>query len=371
MSRPIGFLPQGIGKCNRAVGLLVVALVSGCATSNSYKAEYLPEALRVPPQVNSQTADLSRLASSTLGSDRISRGDVLEVTISASLSIDDTLEIPVRVDDQGVAHLPDIGKVPIAGLELTAAEAVIAEACVRSGQYRSPYVTVTMKQKKLNYVTVMGAVNSPGEYPLPSESSTLLAALVAADGLADNAGSYVEVRMPASAGAASQAQAAGAQVVPAGHTVVAMKQGLQAYRVDLASLSEDESSRRTIPDRGVVMVEKRDPAPIQVIGLVRKQGQQDYPVGRDLRLLDAVSQAGGMSSGFADKILVIRQVAGESNPAVIKVSYNKAKRSSASNLRLAPGDVVSVEYTPATVLWDTVRNFVNFGFNASARATLL
>ncbi len=371
MTRPNGFLPSGIGKPNRAVGLLIVACFSGCATSNAYKAETLPDGLRVPAQANSQTADLSRLASSTVGSDRIGSGDVLEVSIAASLSNEDTLKIPARVDDEGIAHLPDIGEVPIGGLELTAAEAVITEACIRSGQYRTPYVTVTMKQKKLNYVTVMGAVNKPGEYPIPAEGSTLLAALVAADGLADDAGTYVEVRMPAGSNVASQTQVAGTQIVPAGHTVVAMKQGLQAYRVDLASLNQSESSNRPIPDRGVVMVEKRDPAPVQVIGLVRKQGKQDYPVGRDIRLLDAVSQAGGLSSGFADKVLVIRQVAGDDNPAVIKVSYSKAKRSAASNLRLAPGDVVSVEYTPATVLWDTIRNFVNFGFSATARASIL
>jgi len=348
---------------------MLMVCVSGCATGNRYKAETLPIGLRVPAQANSQTVDLSRLAGSTLASDRISRGDVLEVAISAGLSNDDTLEISARVDDRGIIRLPDIGEIPIAGLELTAAEAAISDACIREEQYRSPYVTVTMKQRKLHYVTVMGAVKHPDEYAIPAEACTLLAALVAADGLSEDAGTYVEVRAP---GAASQdvLQAAG-NIVPAGHTVVAMKQGLQAYRVDLASLHEQESASRPIPDRSVVMVEKRDPAPVQVIGLVRRQGQLEYPVGRDLRLLDAVSQAGGLTSGFADKILIIRQLADDDNPAVIKVSYNKAKSSSSSNLRLAPGDVVSVEYTPATVLWDTVRNFVNFGFNASARATIL
>jgi hypothetical protein len=30
-----------------------------------------------------------------------------------------------------------------------------------------------------------------------------------------------------------------------------------------------------------------------------------------------------------------------------------------------------VEYTPATIMWDGIRNFVNFGFSATARTVVL
>jgi polysaccharide export outer membrane protein len=85
-----------------------------------------------------------------------------------------------------------------------------------------------------------------------------------------------------------------------------------------------------------------------------------------MHLLDALSLAGGTSNQLADKIFVIRQVAGSKNPAVIQVSYREAKRSADSNLRLGPGDVVSVEQTPATVLMDVV-NIVRFGVTGSTQ----
>ena len=43
----------------------------------------------------------------------------------------------------------------------------------------------------------------------------------------------------------------------------------------------------------MVMVEKRDPLPVHVIGLVAKPGQITLPANQDLHLLDAIALAGG------------------------------------------------------------------------------
>ncbi|MFZ9090644.1 MAG: SLBB domain-containing protein, partial [Planctomycetaceae bacterium] len=119
-----------------------------------------------------------------------------------------------------------------------------------------------------------------------------------------------------------------------------------------------------VEDGGVVMVEKRDPEPIYVQGLVRTPNQYDYPIGKDLRLLQAISLAGGVSNQLADKIFVIRQLPGSAEPLLIQVSYRRAKRSQESNIRLGPGDVISVEQTPGTVFMDAL-NIIRFGINGS------
>jgi polysaccharide export outer membrane protein len=62
---------------------------------------------------------------------------------------------------------------------------------------------------------------------------------------------------------------------------------------------------------------------------------------------------------------VIRQIPGESEPLVIKVSLAEAKGVGKGNLRLAPGDVVSVEQTPATVVLGALNNFVRFGLSGT------
>jgi protein involved in polysaccharide export with SLBB domain len=55
---------------------------------------------------------------------------------------------------------------------------------------------------------------------------------------------------------------------------------------------------------------------------------------------------------------VIRRLPDEPEPAVIQVSLNSAKLNGAENLRLAPGDVVSVEATALTSIVDTMTTVV-------------
>ena len=54
-----------------------------------------------------------------------------------------------------------------------------------------------MDAKRVDRVTVVGAVKKPGVYEIPRGSSDLLAAIVTAGGLADDAGTEVEIRSPA------------------------------------------------------------------------------------------------------------------------------------------------------------------------------
>ena len=120
-----------------------------------------------------------------------------------------------------------------------------------------------------------------------------------------------------------------------------------------------------VSDGGVVMVEKRDPAPIQVVGLVRDPGEYEFPIGKPLTVLGAIALADGVSNQLADKIYVIRPVANGGNPAVINVSIRRAKKSAKSNIILGPGDVVSVEQTPGTVFMEALQ-LIRFGVSGSA-----
>jgi hypothetical protein len=49
---------------------------------------------------------------------------------------------------------------------------------------------------------------------------------------------------------------------------------------------------------------------------------------------------------------------------VIEISYRDAKKSADSNIRLGPGDVVSVEHTPGTVFMEAL-NLVRFGISGN------
>lgn len=375
----------GMAACS-VIGLLI----AGCATSGQhYTHQTMPSQLLASKRDNVQTLDLTRLARATSNSDVIDRGDVIEVSISAGLDEKDTVTLPVRINEEGIANLPEIGPIPLAGLEMEGAEATIVAACVERQLYRRPNVTVTMKRQRMNRVMVVGAVKKPDVYELPRGRSDLLAAIVAAGGLEEDAGTNVEIRnprrgangrpvpvastpggsidtvghsnplLPTSLGAPDSGNSGQTDVIP----VVDADGKMESIKVDLVSATKTGKGGYVIEDGGVVSIEKRDPEPLHVIGLVRKPDRYEFPIAEDLRVTDAVALAGGTSLALADKVFVVRRVPQSSETAVIQVSLRQAKRNAQANLRLEPGDVVSVENTPATVLYEAF-NIIRFNVSA-------
>ena len=87
----------------------------------------------------------------------------------------------------------------------------------------------------------------------------------------------------------------------------------------------------------------------------------EFPLGKNMRLTDAIALAGGTSNQLADKVFVIRRREG-SEPMLVSVSLRKAKRDGSENMLLEPGDTVSIEQTPGTVFLDAIRTVgVNLG----------
>ncbi|REJ64479.1 MAG: hypothetical protein DWQ31_21355 [Planctomycetota bacterium] len=359
------------------LGCLALPLLTtstGCAGRLVY-ARDLPSQYVAPPVANAQTVDLSRLASVAVSSELIEPGDVVEVTLGSGAADRNTITVPVRVVEDGTVNVPLVGQVAIAGLELEGAEQAIRVAAVTRGIFRNPLVTVLIDRKGSNRVTVLGAVNQPGPKELPRSQSDLLNLLVAAGGLSDEAGTVVEIRRPARRVDSGfqrrslpprEATAVGAQpashIEPVGGYVPA-----QSFRIDLVAATHTGQGATLVDDGDVVMVMKRDPQPIHVMGLVMRPNQYEMPVNRELRVLDCLAMAGGVKSPVADKIFVIRRIPGEAEPLVIQVSLSAAKRNGRENIRLAPGDTVSVEQTPVTVLLDAIKSFIRIGVNGSAR----
>jgi polysaccharide export outer membrane protein len=341
-------------------------LMVGCAGPNIYRAENLPPELAAFSVPNVKRLDLSGLAGPSTGSEFIQPGDVLELSIAGGLGADSVIEFPVRVGDDGQAILPDIGVLRLAGLELADAEAAISAACIQRGLYLQPHVAVTMKHQRKNRITVVGAVEKPGIVELPRGQSYLLDAVVAAGGLSDDAGANVDIRIPGEIDGliAENPSAMGPDgVITASARGHAARQG-RTHRVNIVDAVMTGAAGQYLRDNTVIVVEKQELAPIQVIGLVKNPGEFDYPVKRPLNVLGALALAGGSSNPFADKIYVIRQRPGMNDPAVIDVSLKAAKKSGRENVQLEPGDVVSVERTVNTAMWDAI-NIVRFSLGSS------
>ena len=375
--------------------LLLVVSSSGCA-NRIIKARRMPDRYQAAKVTNAQVADLSRLSMSTTSSSLIEPEDVVDVTISSGLEEAGRITpTPVRVGDTGIATIALIGQVPLAGLEPFQAEQRIATAAIDRGLFKAPQVTVTMRKKAINRITVVGAVKEQGTIELPKGQSTLLAALMAAGSLDEKAGTEIEIRRHEHT-AATQLSESGStadtldansediQLTSAVEQSDVKQAGLirprqlprsqqssnrqsaqpRTMKIDLATIDGTSDTDIGLQDGDVVRVETRDPHPISVIGLVQKPGQYEMPVGQPVHVLDAIAMAGERSNPWADKIYITRHVTSENEPIVIETSVVNAQHSDESNIRLSPGDVVSVEQTPQTVIHNVFSTIFRFSIVA-------
>jgi polysaccharide export outer membrane protein len=339
-------------------------MIAGC-TSQAYRVSNLPIRYLAPAPQTVETANLGGLANSSVSCEVIQPGDVIDVTMINDYTKLTASTTPVRVAKDGSIIAPLIGKVNVAGLEAEQAEQLLASESISRGVFRNPNITVTIRQTRTVRVTVAGAVNKPGTVELPRGSSSLLGAIIAADGLSKEASPEVEIRR-------TDVRTLSQMERQSGIAPVSYSQGTATSaepvveKVNLKDINAQSVIRSPdLFDGDVVYVPKQVLKPIYAIGLVRKPGEIPYPVTQEMRILDAIALAGGLSTSLADDIVVIRQLPGQSKPIRISISYQKAKDGS-DNLLLAPGDTMTVEHTPVTAVADLIQNFFRFGIGASA-----
>jgi len=350
------------------VAMVAVTLVSGCA-SRVYRPADLPAHLAASPAVNLDTLNLSSLAGASNPNGVICWGDLLTVEIDAGLPSLPPRVSNVRVAKDGTAKIPLIGRVPVAGLEVERAEAAVASAARTRDVYPNPFVSVRIAQTRKDHITVIGAVATPGVYALPRGSSSLMAALVKAGGLADTASGEAEIRhtdprlaVAAPRHPATAADNANPTRLVSHETTLVPTDGV--VRVNLFDAVTSGAGNRRLQDGDVLNVVQRELPPIHVLGLVKEPGAFEVTANRDVYLLDALALAGGCSSLIADRVTVRRRVPGEAGSVMIVASIRKAM-DGRDNVLLAPGDTVMVRQTPQTVVVDVLKSFIRLSFGSS------
>lgn len=109
---------------------------------------------------------------------RIGPEDLLDIQVFGV----DQLSRSVRVNSRGHVSLPLIGAVPVAGLTAQEAEQAISRRLAEN-YLQNPQVSLFIKEFTTQRVTIEGAVNRPGIYPLRGQT-TLLTSLAMAGGQA-------------------------------------------------------------------------------------------------------------------------------------------------------------------------------------------
>ena len=106
-------------------------------------------------------------------------GDLLEVDVYQEDSLDKT----VRVDSTGQILLPLIGTTPAAGRTIQGLARTL-ESKYRGSHLQDPEITVFIAETREPKITVDGAVENPGLYPV-NEDTTLLQVIASVGGFTD------------------------------------------------------------------------------------------------------------------------------------------------------------------------------------------
>ena len=354
------------GRISLLLGVLVAA---GCHTGALYNASSLPAEFVAPRFASMNNVDLSKLSQSIADSELLYPGDLVAVTVSTGLETHEPITYKGRLAEDGNVTIPLVGPVRLSGLTQTDAEWAVRNESIQRGIFVNPNVTVQIEARRSYIVTVVGAVEKPGTYQIPVTSSHVLFAISKAEGLTKEADTVIEIRHPPITAATAMASghamtelAGFRRSQPNGPATMAMP--ARTIRLDLQQASTMGNTDVHLEDGSTVMVMPRPKRFIHVMGLVRKPDQFEMPQDHELRLLDAISLANGRTLELADKVRVIRTIPTMPEPIVIDASIGEAKKNAAANIRLAPGDVVSVEETPVTFVVGTIREFIRFGFTA-------
>ncbi len=228
------------------------------------------------------------------------------------------LNVDVRVNEDGTIRLPLVGNVPADGLtenELAARLKKILE----SSLLQRASVSVEVLEFRSRPISVIGAVRKPGNLDV-SGRLTLLEALTAAGGLAENHGNSVNVLRRAENGLTDQ-----------------------------VSISVDELLVKANPDVNIPIFTNdliNVPAAVDLtvycLGEVATPGAYSFHSTERVTLLAVIARAGGLTDRASKKILIKRpQPNGKAKEMV--VHYKRIISGQEPDIELQQGDVIVVK----------------------------
>lgn len=215
-------------------------------------------------------------------------GDVIKVTVfqQPELSLD------VRIAESGLVSYPLIGAIRLGGLTGGQAERLLAGR-LRDGNFlQNPQVSVNVVQYRSQQVSVLGAVNKPGRYPLEISGTRLSEVLAQAGGIVTGVG---------------------ADTV----NLVTRRDGKAVtLMVDVVDLfGARTSARDEVLLPGDAIYVHRAPA-YYIYGQVQRPGM--YSIERGMTVAQAIAKAGGLTARGTERSVRLqrRNAAGQIDAAI-------------------------------------------------------
>lgn len=335
-----------------ATSLLLISLVSGCATTTinsglqsgdlppvgsfvaenglQFNVQPLNLATLPPPQVSRPSNDIYQLiASSNKNEYRIAQGDILSIVLVGYPDMAAAGANGYPVDQQGFVQFPLVGRVKASGMSVPQFTATLQSKLQRYLKYSDPQVKII--NYRGNKFFIDGEVTKPGEFAIEDAPVSLYSAISMAGGATakGDANSLVLNRKGRNYNIGLQALK---QIGSSGN---------QIYLQDGDSIHVNSQSRNTV----YVLGEFGQVKPVPIL----EQG---------LSLAQVVGESQGLNSFTANaaKIYVVRD-----NPGYQLTNIYYVNMQTITNLALAnrfemhPNDIVYVDPTGLT-RWNRVLN---------------
>jgi polysaccharide export outer membrane protein len=371
-------------------GLGVILLLAGCSSQDFARpivsvTDLVPrrsdadadaeaeEARRRAEQFAAVLAMWERQRAGSNADFKVGPDDVLSVGILALEAPGQTALLSRLITKEGFVSLPLVGDVRVAGSNVREVEKRIAAAY--EGRYlKNPQVSVSVAEYRSSPVVITGAVSQPGVYYLRHNVSSALEVISQANGLSPQAGSKLLI-------VRKRREDAGPAPAPAEPVIdtnmvasVAGTNGVDMSSLDMSSIEMIEVDLRALIEEGdmamnvsvlggdVVSVPPAVREYVYVLGYVQRPGAFELREGQELRALQAVALAGGLSASARaqNSFLVMNRPEGRE---VVPVNLAKIAHGGDSAVYLQPGDTLVVGSSGIAKLAE----FIKPSVGASAR----
>lgn len=245
---------------------------------------------------------------------RIGPRDLLEVRVFETEQLNGSR----RVSEDGEINLPLIGNVTVAGLTENEAAQRIKGVLEETALQRAS-VSVQVLEFRSRPISVIGAVRQPGNLAFSGRWS-LLEALTAAGGLADDHGALIHVLRRSADGLSDQA----------------------SIRVDDLLMRADPRVNIPIFPGDLINVPAAVEVTVYCLGEVEQPGAVTFKSSGRLTLLTVIAQAGGLTDRASSRILIKRSGAGQ-QAVEITADYKRILAGKDPDLEIQPGDVVVIK----------------------------
>jgi polysaccharide export outer membrane protein len=249
------------------------------------------------------------------GAYRIGGRDLVEVRVFELPE----LNVQRRVAENGTINLPLLGDVAIAGKTETEVTQTL-KGLLESKFVQHASVDFKVLEFRARPISIIGAVKQPGNLGF-SGRWTLLEAITAAGGLAENHGNVLYVLRRSDNGLSDQI----------------------AVDVDDLLLRADPRVNLPLFANDLVNIPNAVEVTIYCLGEVARPGALSFKSTERITLLAAISRAGGLTDRAAKKILIKRAATANGPAAEIEADYKRILAGKAPDVDLRQGDVIVVK----------------------------